>query len=210
MGFSKVTSKYQKKRLGNPSNDFSGGQREKSVPMKNGKNPAKKAAITNGQDASDNSNYPPRSVQMVNSAEQQGNTPFKSCLVDTVGVQVEVHHNNLNEIAKTNTKIRRIGNYQFLVSSAFSDKIHSRMFSRDGCTKLLIEASIPKYLTGQNIVGREDLLEPCIEMILEVLTRAEISITPAERERITKGKFQLTRVDYAMLCDCGLLVPMQN
>lgn len=129
--------------------------------------------------------------------------PFFSCLIDTVAVLVKVRHKALSRIAENNPNVRRDGNYLLSVKSAFSRKVTARVFSRKNRETLYIEASIPKFLTGQNIVGREDLHEPCVQMILEVLSCAGIKATPEEIAAIQAGQYTLVRVDHAVHCDTG-------
>ncbi len=129
--------------------------------------------------------------------------PFFSCLIDTVAVLIDVDHKSLRKIAQNNPNITWHGNYQLQVHSPFSATIKARVFSREKGTKLMIEASIPKFLTGQNIVGLEELFEPCKQLIFAVLEQMRIKPTEVERRKINRGKFEMTRVDYALHCDCG-------
>ncbi|MDH0373511.1 phage/plasmid replication protein, II/X family [Comamonas aquatica] len=130
-------------------------------------------------------------------------SPFYSSLIDTVAVLIELNHKPLRKIAEASPNVRKKGQYQLAVSSPLSAKICARVFSRDDRTRLLIEASIPKFLTGQNIVGVEELFEPCQQMIFSVLAQMGVEPTAAERHKLEHGKFQMTRVDYATHCDCA-------
>ena len=129
--------------------------------------------------------------------------PFFSCLIDTVAVLVKVQHKAFSRIAENNPNVRRNGNHVLSVKSAFCRKVSARVLTRDNREMLYIEASIPKFLTGQNIVGREDLHEPCVQMILEVLSRAGIKATPDEIAAIQAGQYTPVRVDHALHCDTG-------
>jgi Phage replication protein CRI len=129
--------------------------------------------------------------------------PFYSSLIDTVAVLIDVDHSPLRKIARRNPQVKLKGNYQLLVPSPFSSKITARVFSREMGSRLMIEASIPKFLTGQNIVGREDLLDPCLQMIFAVLEQLGIVPNDDEIARLERGQFQMTRIDYAIHCDCG-------
>lgn len=128
--------------------------------------------------------------------------PFFSCLIDTVAVLVDVDHQSLQSIAWNNPYVTRHGNYRLEVHSPFSAKIKARVFSREG-NKLMIEASLPKFLTGQNIVGVEELFEPCKELIFTVLDQMGIQPSEGEIHKINSGKFEMKRVDHALHCDCG-------
>lgn len=129
--------------------------------------------------------------------------PFFSCLIDTVAVLIDVEHKSLRKIAQNNPNITWNGNYQLEVHSPLFAKIKARVFSREKGTKLMIEASLPKFLTGQNIVGLEELFEPCKQLIFAVLEQMRIEPTEAERRKIHRGKFEMKRVDHALHCDCG-------
>ncbi len=131
-------------------------------------------------------------------------SPFFSSLIDTVAVQIDLAHKNLLKIAQKNPNITWKGSYQFLVNSPLSSKIKARVFSREKGTQLFIEASTPKFLTGQNIVGVEELFASCLQMIFSVLEQMGIEPTDAERRKLEQGKFQMTRVDYATHCDCAM------
>ena len=113
--------------------------------------------------------------------------PFFSCLIDTVAVMIDVDHKSLRKIAQNNPNITWNGNYQLQVHSPFSATIKARVFSREKGTKLMIEASIPKFLSGQNIVGLEELFEPCKQLIFAVLEQMRVEPTAAERRKINRG-----------------------
>ncbi|KRA09869.1 hypothetical protein ASD75_10590 [Acidovorax sp. Root568] len=129
--------------------------------------------------------------------------PFFSCLIDTVAVLIDVEHKSLRKIAQNNPNITWNGNYQLEVHSPLFAKIKARVFSREKGGKLMIEASLPKFLTGQNIVGLEELFEPCKQLIFAVLEQMRIEPTEAERRKIHRGKFEMKRVDHALHCDCA-------
>ena len=129
--------------------------------------------------------------------------PFFSCLIDTVSVLIDVRHKPLWKIAHNNANVRLKGTFELRVCSPLSSKITARVFSRNKGTTLMIEASIPKFLTGQNIVGREDLFAPCLEMILSVVNQMGIEPTPGELRKLRRGQFTMTRIDYAVHCSCS-------
>ena len=129
--------------------------------------------------------------------------PFPSCLVDTVAVVIDLHHKPLKRIAIDNPNVNQKGTFELGVHSKFSSKIKARVMSRDNREKLYIEASIPKFMTGQNIVGLEELYGPCVSLINAVLEQMGIEPSETEQANITKGKFQIVRVDYAVHCSCG-------
>lgn len=130
--------------------------------------------------------------------------PFFSCLIDTVAVVIDVRHKPLKRIAENNQNVMRKGNFELGVHSKFSRKINARVLSREKRKKLYIEASVPKLLTGQNIVGVEELFSPCLAMINVVLEQMGIEPTVKERAKLNKGLFRMVRIDFAVHCDCGV------
>lgn len=127
------------------------------------------------------------------------NKVFASSLVDTVRVLVNVQTPVL-ETLMANPNVRRNG-AKYSVLSRFKG-VSANIFRRQEGDQLTIEASIPKFLTGQNLVGIEDLDRGCQDLIGEVLERTGIEPTRAERRRIAAGDYQLKRVDFTVHCDC--------
>jgi II/X family phage/plasmid replication protein len=125
--------------------------------------------------------------------------PFFSSLYDTVKVRLQLQHPRLRELAESNRNVR-FRHDGFRVDSKFKG-IRARLGSEKGCANLVIEGSIPKFLTGQNVVGSEDLTVAVIEFIDEVLKRAGICPTKAERRRYREGTFELLRVCYVTHTD---------
>jgi hypothetical protein len=126
---------------------------------------------------------------------------FKSSLIDTVRLALRVSHDDLAEIARANPDVGRGKGYVYKVTNPRLGT-SAQLISRRECTELIIEASLGMFLTGQNVVGREELLEDCAALILAVLNIAEIPVSAAKKRAIENGKFRLLRVDYAMHCDC--------
>ena len=124
-------------------------------------------------------------------------------MIDTVALVINVRHKPLKKLTENNPLVKQKGNFELQVFSTVSKKIKARVMSRDDRDKLYIEASVPKYLTGQNIVGREELLDQCIALIDDVLPKLGLVPTPAERTAINAGIFKMVRIDFAMHCDCG-------
>jgi len=129
--------------------------------------------------------------------------PFMSSLIDTVALVIDLRHKPLKKLAENNALVKQKGNFELQVLSTVSKKIKARVMSRENRDKLYIEASVSKYLTGQNIVGREELLDQCIALIDDVLPKMGLVPTPAERAAINAGNFEMKRIDFAMHCDCG-------
>ena len=67
----------------------------------------------------------------------------------------------------------------------------------------MIEASVPTYLTGQNIVGIADVPRACKELIFAVLESTGLRPTADELAAIEAGDFRITRADLVGHCDCG-------
>lgn len=133
---------------------------------------------------------------------QSSKKPFRSSLIDTVKVRVQVVHPPLFELKTEHPDTVRYVGKKYKVRSKFPG-VHALIHSELGGNTILIEASIPKFLTGQNLVGRENLKASAIELIDAALERAHITPTPAERGRYRSGTFELLRVDYAAHVDCG-------
>lgn len=75
--------------------------------------------------------------------------PFYSLLIDTVKVKVRVKHPPLQELALSNANVKQDG-YKFLIKCPLTGAC-VQMFSQENCQALLLEFSVPKFLTGQNI-----------------------------------------------------------
>jgi len=133
---------------------------------------------------------------------QSSKSPFLSSLIDTVKVRVQVVHPPLFELKTEHPDTVRYVGKKYKVRSKFPG-VHALIHSELGGNTILIEASIPKFLTGQNLVGRENLKASAIELIDAVLERAHITPTSAERARYRSGTFELLRVDYAAHVDCA-------
>ncbi len=127
---------------------------------------------------------------------------FKSSLIDTVRMALNLSHDDLAEVASTNPNVGRGRGPVYKVTNPRYGT-SAQLISRRDRTELIIEASLGMFLTGQNVVGREELLEDCAALILAVLSLAEIPVSAAKKRAIENGKFRLLRVDYAMHCDCG-------
>lgn len=125
-----------------------------------------------------------------------------SSLFDTIKVKVQVAHDDLYLLRKRYAKRIQFTDRQYRVKGKFK-KTFAILGSADHKKALTIEASIPKFLTGQNVLGHENLLKGAIELIEAVLCRAKIGLTPAERDRVRRGEFELLRVDYANHLACG-------
>jgi hypothetical protein len=127
--------------------------------------------------------------------------PFYSSLIDTVRVVLNIQHAPLDRFTEHNVNIRRDG-FTYKVCSPNTLAV-AHVFSRNKCSRLIIEFSAAKYLTGQNLVGRENVHESCLQGIKAVLNAMKLMPTLVERKAIELGAYRLTRVDLTSHVDCG-------
>jgi hypothetical protein len=126
---------------------------------------------------------------------------FRSSLFDTVRVIIKVKHAPLDRVAQISGNIRRDGFIHFVCVRNTNAK--AQVISRNEYKELILEFSIPKILTGQNIVGHHDLHAGCVAGIKAVLKAMAIMPTQDERKDILAGYYRLTRVDIAAHVACG-------
>lgn len=123
---------------------------------------------------------------------------FRSSLIDTVKTKVEL---TLSQVEKLHASCLKHDRYSFRVPGAFSG-CGATIFSRPDQPTIYIEGG-PRFLTGQNILGIENMLQMSSELSLAVLERAGIRINDSQRQQLEEGLFQLLRVDVAAHCTCG-------
>ena len=128
-------------------------------------------------------------------------TPFHSSLIDTVRVVLNIRHEPLARVTEGNPLMSRDG-FKYYVRSPYTQAV-AQVFSFDKGTKLVFEFSIPKFLTGQNLVGIEDMHRGCLQCIKAICNLMGIRPSGAERATIETGCYRLTRVDLAKHIDCG-------
>lgn len=122
---------------------------------------------------------------------------FFSSGVDTVKVRFALAHRDLGRYKRTQKSTRHGG---FLVKGKW-DSVATVFGSKDGQT-MTVELSIPKFLTGQNIVSTHDVAEATVEAVERVISTMELKPTMDERKSIRKRELTLLRVDFAAHCDC--------
>ncbi len=127
--------------------------------------------------------------------------PFHSALIDTVKLKVRANHSPLAELAHNNPNIKQDG-YKFIINCPQTGAC-VQMFSKENCQALFLEFSLPKFLTGQNVVGHLDLHAGCLAAIKKAFKLLGFTPSPEERKAITNGLYTLTRVDLAVHVDCG-------
>lgn len=146
----------------------------------------------------------PDLISVLSFLDSKGNVkewkPFSSFLIDTVKVKVCVKHQPLSEYAQGNPNVKQDG-YRFLVRCPSTGAV-AQVVSRENSTVLLLEFSIPKWLTGQNIVGHLDVHAGCLAGIKKALKLLGLIPTREERQVINRGEYTLTRIDVTVHVDC--------
>lgn len=127
--------------------------------------------------------------------------PFKSSLIDTIRVLITVTHQPLSALAQGNSNMRSDSIY-FYVRSPETGAT-ARVISRMNGEELLLEFSVAKFLTGQNVIGIEAIHEGCMPCIIRILNLMQLNVPLPQRELIRSGEFRLMRVDFASHIDCG-------
>lgn len=127
--------------------------------------------------------------------------PFHSSLIDTVRVVLYVRHAPLMCVMEGNPQMSRDG-FKYCVRSPYTQAV-AQVFSFNKGAKLVFEFSIPKFLTGQNLVGIEDMHRGCLQGIKVICNLMCIRPSVEERIAIESGCYRLTRVDLAKHIDCG-------
>ena len=127
--------------------------------------------------------------------------PFHSSLIDIVRAALDICHMPLTSTMEGNPHMSRDG-FKFYVRSPYTHAV-AQVFSFNKGTKLVVEFSIPKFLTGQNLVGIEDMHRGCLQGIKAICKLMGIRPSATERSNISDGLYRLTRVDLAKHVDCG-------
>jgi hypothetical protein len=122
----------------------------------------------------------------------------RSSLTDTIKVALNIEIPTLESLMADNDNIRRDG-FRYRVLSPF-EGVSANIFSRPDDGILYIEASAPKFLTGQNLIGIEDVHQASSEMIFAVLDRARIEPNRVARRMIRRGDYRLLRADVTAHC----------
>lgn len=69
------------------------------------------------------------------------------------------------------------------------------VWSKNKATELLIECSAPRFLTGQNVFGTEDLKATVFRIVRAVCEYLGIRPTAEEKRAVIQGRVRLARVD---------------
>ncbi|SDI16979.1 phage/plasmid replication protein, II/X family [Variovorax sp. OV700] len=128
---------------------------------------------------------------------------FGSSLIDTVKFRLRLEHEPLVDMVEGNPNLRRHG-ARFTVDSKFPG-VRANVWSPADNQSLVIEASVAKFLTGQNVFGLYDLDDACYELGHEVLERLGLEIDSEVETTLADGAMELLRVDAAahLKCESG-------
>ena len=125
-----------------------------------------------------------------------------STLIDTIKIHAAIEHQSwINEqvqlldagVINQITKACSSGFRRFSVIGAFGSR--ATVQSMAGATELQIEASVPRFLTGQNVFGTEDLQTTAYLLVRSVCKRLGINPTTEEKRAVREGHMRLGRID---------------
>ena len=125
---------------------------------------------------------------------------FSSALIDTVKFRLRVEHEPLVDLVDGNPKVRRHGG-RFTVDSRFPG-VRANVWSPSHNQSLIIEASVSKFLTGQNVFGLHSVEDACYQLGLDVLERLGLDIDEGIETILRDGAVDLLRVDAAAHLKC--------
>lgn len=126
---------------------------------------------------------------------------FSSSLFDNIKARFYINHTPMEEVLpyenkdgnKTSRAARSVfnpyGNYKLKVRSSIKGDF------------ITIDGSYIKWLTGQNVIGLEELIFLCYLTFKEVCKRLNLKPTKKELEDVKAGKFKLIKLDYTTHCD---------
>ena len=127
---------------------------------------------------------------------------FGSVLFDNLKVRFKLQHEPTAEFLPylkgkkktTRAAIKLVnwtGNSKLLVRSSGDGKF------------ITVDGSYVKWLTGQNIVGTEGLIQLAFDVFQKVANEIGVKPTDCELDAVLAGEFELLRVDYTVNCDFG-------
>lgn len=125
-----------------------------------------------------------------------------SSLLDTIRFIVAIHHQLWFDCqirlfnAGTINPITRAcsgGRGRFTIPGAYGTT--ATAWSINNHTELVIECSVARFLTGQNVFGSEDLQGQVFMVSKAVCRHLGISPTAAEKRAVREGRVRLSRVD---------------
>ena len=125
-----------------------------------------------------------------------------SSLIDTIRIRVAIDHQQwvveqtrlhnagtINPITKACSGPFR----RFTIPGAHGST--ATVWSKANATELHIEASLPRFLTGQNVFGSEDLRATAYLLVRAVCKYLGIEPSAAEKQAVREGRIRLARVD---------------
>ena len=125
-----------------------------------------------------------------------------STLIDTIKIHAAIEHQSWiseqvqlldAEVINPITKACSSGFRRFSVIGAFGSR--ATVQSMAGATELQIEASVPRFLTGQNVFGTEDLQTIAYLLVRAVCKHLGINPTAEEKRAVREGHMRLGRID---------------
>ena len=121
-----------------------------------------------------------------------------SSLIDTIKIHAAIEHQSwINEqvqlldagVINPITKACSSGFRKFSVTGAYGSRAIAH--SMAGATELQIEASVPRFLTGQNVFGSEDLQTIACLLVRAVCKHLGITPTAEEKRAVREGHMRL-------------------
>ena len=127
-----------------------------------------------------------------------------SSLIDTVRIRVAIDH---QQWVVEQTRLHNAGTIN-PITKACSGPFRrftkpgahgstATVWSKANASELHIEASLPRFLTGQNVFGSEDLRATAYLLVRDVCKHLGIRPTAAEKQAVREGRIRLARVDLA-------------
>ena len=128
---------------------------------------------------------------------------FGSALFDNIKAVFPCDHKVLGELlAYTDDEGKPKSRTSIEVPNKYFNTAVKVRSSLDG-SEITIDGSYVKWLTGQNIVGTQNLLALCNLMYEKVCAQLGIKPTQENLNAVKEGGFRLLRVDYTVHCDAG-------
>ncbi len=128
---------------------------------------------------------------------------FGSALFDNIKAVFPCNHKVLGDLlAYTDDEGKPKSRTSIEVQNKYFNTSIKVRSSLDG-EEITIDGSYVKWLTGQNIVGTQNLLALCNLMYEKVCAQLDIKPTQENLNAVKEGGFRLLRVDYTVHCDTG-------
>jgi hypothetical protein len=126
-----------------------------------------------------------------------------SSLIDSIRIRIKIDHIKwlalqIQLFMTTTNPITSAAYFhrnRFKVPGAYGSS--ATVWSIKGATELVIECSVPRFLTGQNVFGTENLKSAVVKVARAVCKHLGIRPTPDEIDAIRRGDVGLNRIDLA-------------